>query len=377
MKNKKIGILTLYFCNFNMGGLLQAYALQQTLNKLGYDAEQISFDYKKHYVVGNSLKSKIKNSVFGKMIVTVRRWTRTGKFVVRNERFNQFMKQIPHSRQLFHSDEEFSELYDAIVVGSDQVWGDWLDEKTLNCFLLGNVNDSKKKYSYAASVGTDKMNQQLKDVYINALKTFQHVSVREDSTKSELETILPEVNVTVNIDPTLLLTANEWSQLIRKPYRKDKYIFCYFLGDDLEHRAETAKAARKYNLPIATLQYINNSYVTGYDDDFGDYKDCVSGPVEFLSAIKNAEVVITDSFHATLFATQFHKCFYVLSRVDKGVSHTNVRMKDFLKKFGMEDRFISANELQNTDLLKPVDFSGFDCNISDLRLQAYEYLKSL
>lgn len=377
MKKKKIGILTLYFYNFNVGGLLQAYALQQALSKLGYDAEQISFDYKKNYAVENSLKSKIKNSAFGKTIVTVRRWIRAGKFVIRNERFNQFMKRIPHSRQLFHSDAEFSELYDAIVVGSDQVWGDWLDEKTLKCFLLGNINDSKKKYSYAASVGTSKVNQQLKEVYINALKTFQHVSVREDSIKSELEAMLLDVNVTVNIDPTLLLTADEWSRLIRRQYRKDKYIFCYFLGDDKEHRIETAKAAQKYNLPIATLQYINNSCATGYDDDFGDYKDCVSGPIEFLSAIKNAEVVITDSFHATLFATQFHKCFYVLSRVDRGISETNVRMKDFLTRFDMENRFISSNELKNIDLLRPVDFSGFDCNITDLRLQAYEYLKSI
>ncbi len=377
MGKKRIGILTLYLDNFNMGGLLQAYALQKTLDNLGYDAKQICFDFKKNYAAGNSLKSKIKNTGLGRMIVRCRMWKRQNGFLHRNINFYKFMNQVQHSKEVYHGVKEFENQYDVLLVGSDQVWGEFLETELLKCYLLegaGNPN----KYTYAASFGSDQIKEEWKPYFAELLPAFKQVSVRENNAKKELFGLLPNMEVRVDLDPTLLLTANEWTALCNNTYRKDKYIFCYFLGNEPRYREETKKIAEKYNLPIVTLPYIfDNDKGQGYDENFGEYRDYESGPAEFVSAIRDAEVIITDSFHAAVFSTQFHKKFYVLSRVNEYAPRTDTRMLDFLNEFDLRERFISVKQLNGVQLLKPIDCAAFEEKIPHLRKESLAYLKQI
>ena len=139
--------------------------------------------------------------------------------------------------------------------------------------------------------------------------------------------LLPEKDIHVHIDPTLLLTAKDWSEVSKKvKNRPERYIFCYFLGQDKSYRDAAKKLSKNLNLPIVTLPYIKDHIVDDYDSDFGDIRDFSSGPAEFLDLIKNAELVVTDSFHATVFSIQFHTTFFALARFIDGISTTNCRI---------------------------------------------------
>lgn len=379
MNQKKIGILTLYHKNFNMGGLLQAYALQKSLKKLGYDAEMIAFDYKRYYLINGKGSNTPKRSLLRKIVRKIRSFQEQKKdcFAERKKNFERFMKGIPHSSVVFYSAEEFSKYYETIIVGSDQVWGEWLPEQALRDFLLEGIDPKVEKYSYAASIGTDQINHKLDKIYIEALKKFKYVSVREVSAKKEIQKLLPKLEVSVDLDPTLLLTPDEWKTLINKQAGEKKYIFCYFLGKEREYREQAQKLAKRYNLPIVTMPYIMDNKIEGYDDEFGEYRDYSSGPEGFISAIYNAEIVITDSFHAMLFSSQFHKKFYVLARVNAETACTNKRITDYITQFGLEAQFIDVSSLNQIDIEKRVDFSVFDNKISGLRKQSLAYLKKI
>lgn len=375
MGKKKIGILTLYYNNFNMGGLLQAYALQKTLVKLGYDAEQISFDY---FRQGQTQKTKHHEISLLRRIVRKIKWLRDHwRFHIRENMFFGFMTNIPHSEKLYCLDNKIHNEYDIILTGSDQVWADWLSESALKCYLLENVDDDIRKYSYAASIGTDRINHSLDNIYVKGWKKFQHISVREESARREIKKLLPEADVRVDLDPTLLLTPDEWMSVAREKYINQKYIFCYFLGKDQSYREAAKQLAAKMGLPIVTMPYIKENRKEKYNDNFGKYNDYSSGPAEFVGIIKNAELVITDSFHAVAFSTQFHTKFYVLARIIEGSGSTNSRITDFLKQFGLEAQFIDVSSLNQIDIEKRVDFSVFDNKISGLREQSLAYLENL
>lgn len=370
MSKKKIGILTLYYNNHNMGGLLQAYALQTALGKLGYDAELISYRFLKEVVAP-------KNDIVRKIVRKIKTYKINKDFVQRKKAFGDFMNHIPHSTQVYGSDKEFVSCYDGIVVGSDQVWGDWLSKEALDCFLLKGITEHKKKYSYAASIGSDKINTSLSEVYKKGLGHFAHISVREESAKAEIEKLLPDADISVDLDPTLLLTPQEWTAVAKEKYAGKKYIFCYFLGKDASYREAAKKVAEKMGLPIVTMPYVKENRREAFEDDFGTYNDYASGPAEFIGIIKNAELVITDSFHAVVFSSQFHKNFYALARKIEGEGSTNRRILDFLERFELRDRFVDVDQLNEVDFAKNVDFSRYENMIGDLRVQSLNYLQLL
>ena len=381
---KKIGILTLYYRNFNMGGLLQAFALQKTLEKLGYEAEQISFDYLK------TIKTQQNDSQNTKKIGLIRKIVRKlkyqyyfiryeRKFIKRKQAFLEFMDQIPHSERVYCAQDTLSDEYDGIVVGSDQVWADWMPVSSLEFYMLNGVCEHRKKYSYAASIGTDEINHELDEVYRNGLDDFKGISVREKSAKNEIEKLLPDVSVRVDVDPTLLLTASQWSEIAKEKKYKKKYIFCYFLGKDREYRKQVQRLADQLKLPIVTMPYIkdNRKEKSGYERGFGTDQDYSSGPAEFVGLIRDAELVITDSFHAVAFSTQFHKKFYVLARKIEGSGSTNSRILDFLEEFQLTKQFVDIASIPKINPKQPIDFSVFDGKIEEKRKESMNYLKCI
>lgn len=370
MKERKIGILTLYRDNYNMGGLLQAYALQNTLNKLGYDAELITYQYFKKI-------TPAKNDIARRIVRKIRVYKISREFKKRKKAFDDFMNQIPHSAEVYGSDKEFASCYDRIVVGSDQVWGDWLSKEALDCFLLKGITENEKKYSYAASIGSDKINTSLSEAYKRGLEHFEHISVREKSAKAEIEKLLPDADISVELDPTLLLTPQEWTAVAKEKYKNQKYIFCYFLGKDASYREAAKKVAEKMGLPIVTMPYVKENRREAFEDDFGTYNDYSSGPAEFIGIIKNAELVITDSFHAVVFSSQFHKNFYVLARKIEGSGSTNRRILDFLECFQLQERFVDVRKLGEIDTSESADFSVFDEKIDGLRKNSLNYLRKI
>ena len=148
-------------------------------------------------------------------------------------------------------------------------------------------------------------------------------------------------------DPTLLLTKEEWSA-VAEPVKgiQEKYIFVYLLGKDIEHRNSIEKLASKNSLKVVTIPHANDNY-DDVDDNFGDYREMDASPENWIWLIKNAEYVITDSFHATVFSVIFSKKFLVAKRY--WIQDINVRMTDFLETIGEQDKFVDISSVESLD----------------------------
>lgn len=367
IKQPKIGILSLYHDNYNMGGLLQAYALSYMLNKLGADAEQISLDYKVYYSVG--IKRLLKNIKKLAQPLLIDK-----KFRTRINNFSHFMSLINHSRTC----EDLSSIcnnYDKIVVGSDQVWGEWLPNEALNQFLLGIDDYNGARYSYAASIGADEISEKGKCNYTKNLSHFMTVSVREKGAQLALKKI--GIESRVDVDPTILLSTDEWNLVAKSPNKPKEYIFCYFLGKEKKYREVACEIASKLNLPIVTMPYVSHHKSEKYDEGFGDYQDYESGPEGFIDLIRHAKLVLTDSFHATVFATKYHVNFFSLARIIDGDSSSNGRLVDYLSTINMLDRYVSPSELCDKVCEIEVDYSLFDECLEPYIKCGKEYLQSI
>ena len=357
----KIGVLSLYYNNYNYGGLLQAYALIYELKKLGFDAEQISFDLSTSPAVFKKTKiEKLKNdpfgyvykNTFGKLAAKVFHDSHedfiTQKTAVRRESFRSFMETIPHSRVYTSSDIASSnDVYDIFLCGSDQVWNpSYLRSE----FLLDFVQPEKKKYSYAASIGKDNLNPQ-EVAYLNAkTQDYTAVSLRERTCMG-----LFDRETTWVLDPTMLLDKNEWRTVSKKYPINDKYVFVYFLGDTKEHRTAVTEYAKKHDLKIVTFPHILNQFRES-DDGFGDYEIYDADPTQFLYLIDHSECVFTDSFHAVVFSCLFEKHFLVFERDFKDKKERmNSRLISLLGLLNQTERLCSANDFSESVLMKPND----------------------
>lgn len=373
---KRIGVLTLYYNNYNLGGLLQAYALQKFLQLSGFETEQISFDFAWHY--GNGGKAKVLFKEFRNFFGLNKKKNVEDKFQIRMQKFQNFMKLIPHSERVYYEPSEFASKYDAVVVGSDQVWAGWLPEGALNGFLLNSHKMEGKRYSYAVSLGMDTLPTNMKKLYTTYLPSFENISIRERANKEMLGTVLPNKNISIDLDPTLLLADSEWSKIAKSSEYKEPYMFCYFLGKNKAYRDAASKLANRMGLRIVSIPYAKDHRSEGFDDYFGDYLDYSCGPEEFIGWISSAKVVLTDSFHAAVFSCQFKKNFIVLPRVNEaGMITMNSRITDFLDSFGLLDYYLGIDTLNELQSIGNLNFNQYDENITLLREKSRNYIMSM
>lgn len=350
----KIGILTQPLV-INYGGLLQAYALKSVLEKLGHQVSIVDVRYC--------------NYNFSKRL---RHWGSLMLDVVSKERreYIKLTKNGKHFKSCYIKDitnKKFkSNKYDAIIVGSDQVWRPSMNNKVETMFLdfLGNDNRIKR-IAYAASFGIDKW--EFNDVQTQnckkLIRKFDSVSVREDSgvdlCAKYFETTAQHV-----IDPTLLLTADEYLTTFL-PNLKDvnkKSIFVYMLDMDKKNQDIIDKAAVLLNLDVSIIT-LRNAYLT----DAVEYPSVNS----WLEGIAVSQFVITDSFHSCVFSILFNKPFLVIVNSKTG----KARISSLLKLFKLEDRLIETNAEFNTQLLyQPLDHVFVSQVLKDERQKAQQFL---
>lgn len=363
---KKVGIITMYYGSKNYGGVLQAYALQKAISNLGYECEQISFKR----TVNKKLSSQLKNRLEVSNPFEVMKWA-TGRSIklinskiakkvlekqfgesmkIKNDKFTKYCERIPHSVVYTSDDIEKSiDVYDTFVCGSDQIWKPGVACKE---YLLGFVPENKNKVSYAASISKNTLSKEESEFLTSNIERFDSVSVRE---KQAVKLLNKYTNKQVEwvLDPTLLLSREQWEKECSEKLVNEKYIFCYLLGVDKKQRIMIEKLAKTKDMKIVTIPFSNGSY-NFVDSSFGDIKFGNAGPNDFLSLIKYASLVITDSFHATVFSNIFETDFYVLERTEEKTM--NSRITSLLDVVGLPNRFISNCE----DLLeyKSINFSN-------------------
>ena len=380
---KKIGIITFYYKSKNYGGNLQAYALAQVLIERGYDAEQISFP--RIFTIN---KAKKRRQIFRKDFFKVcfrKFFDIVNRFFASQENkkhhieerrekafltFNQ--KVIPHSEQVYNKETiaQSIEKYDVFITGSDQVWNFLGDTPS---YLLDFVPSNKIKLSYAASIAKDSLTEEQKNMLRDSLKDYKAVSVREKSATQLLEGLSP-VDVQVVLDPTLLLTSEDWDKVCADRVIHEKYLLCYFLGNNKRERKLAKRFAREKGLRLVAIPH--TAGIKLMDRKFGDERLYDVSPEQFLSLIKHAEYVFTDSFHAVVFSNIYQKQYFVFNRSKAG--EMSSRIVDITELFHQEERFCAGKERENMQYitsLSDIDYTKNNEDFEKIKRYSIEFLE--
>ena len=386
-------IFTTYYNSVNYGGLLQAYALQKYLVTLGYNVKDVC--YKTEYNIIQERKystiEKIKMNYYDQNIYEAIRITfKLAKRIilkkkyeteylhncgVRNNLLRQFRNSsIAHTQDVYDDTnvQQLKDEADIFIVGSDLVWLLGNSESLPTGYWLTFVHN-KKKIAYAASMPMKSLSQnQIKKIE-SALMDFRAISLRErmgvDLLKKNVSTPCTPQQV---LDPVFLLEVKEWDDFSGNSESNIPYIFTYFLGDSKKNRKFAARISKSRNMEIINLAHVSRFCET--DIGFGKSITEVS-PQDFVRLIKNAEIVITDSFHGAAFSVIFKKEFYVVDRFDgKGNNQLNERIINLLGLIGRRDLYING---KISEMLTQYNYAQNDdkYNYSDL-LKVIEHSKS-
>lgn len=322
---KKIGVITINDFN-NYGNRLQCYALQCYLENLGYIVENIYNVYHCDSLIVNR----------GKMLIRqLRNFSKRETIAIRKQNFDKFNEYIKFSKECIINgqyNKDLNEEYDFFITGSDQVWNPCDSGRSKVDFLTFASNE--KKIAFSASIGVDKLPDDAIDKYQQYLKNYKSISVREESAKRIVEDLTNRKDIEVLVDPTMLLTAQEWEALSQKPdiSYNSKYILTYFLGGSKKWEDVIKRIAKKYSCEIIDIYDKNSIFYT-------------CGPQHFLNLEKNAFLICTDSFHSVVFSFLFDKPFIVFDRENTKID-MNSRMETLLTKFRLQqNRYVANRDL--------------------------------
>lgn len=385
---KKAGIISVYYQNANYGGQLQSFALPYALRRLGIDAEQICFNRHTYEMqariarlFSGSFPQKIKalSSIvfhtFEPAIYHVKDLSVQNSLQTRINVFKQFEKQIPHSKSIVDKDTIGSivDKYDIFICGSDVIWNAGIEPYIS---ALGFVPESKHKIAYAPSLGTSDLPLGWYERYKKYINRLDAISVREESIAECLQSYMPDTKVYCVADPTLLLSDDEWGQFCKpQDMQEDKYILCYLLGDSIEQRRRAIELSRTLDLKLLTFPYITNNHFRKCDYNFGDIQNFSADSFDFISLIKNADLVVTDSFHAVVFSSIFHIPFIALDRTNGNQTKMGGRVRNFLELTELKHQLGTLKDDSWTYILDKIDYSKLDLKLSSIRNMSFNYLK--
>lgn len=357
MEKKRVGVIT--FHNYdNYGAILQSYGLQKKLRELGTYPEII--DYSCQYISNPfrlvNLKEKgLFNYIYGAIGHIC--------YIPRRHKCNKFRKHMKYSQPVTRDKmQAVSGKYDIYIAGSDQIWDYKLTNFDQTYFLNFPVK-GKKKCSYAASIGEHVPPEQYRESYSRLLSDFDKILVRE-SYGADIVNELTGKKPEVVCDPTLLLTAEEWSKLIKEPRIKGKYILVYQLGInkeivDFARRLKQKTGYRIVYIPFPLVGLLKCRC------------EITIGPAEWMGLFKNAEYVISDSFHGIVFSLLFNRKFFAKS----DGHHKNRRVEELLKLVNMTDR--TMNHVTEEQLTEELDFTYANQQIDKFRLSSLQKLKEM
>lgn len=373
----KIGIITV--TNHNYGSILQSFALQIILKKKGHIFEVIKYIEpnivklkrikNKEYVYAK-IKTIYKNIIFTLFHPKLKHLLNERKFA-----FDEFIDlNFTFSNSCFTKSEltKKSKEFSTILLGSDQVWHPM--NLHMDFFTLNFVPDNIRKVAYASSFGVSCIPKTYQLKYKEYINRFQYLSCREEA-GGELIKQLTGRKAHWVCDPTIILTGKDWIPIQSDKIKyKEKYIFCYFIGNNPNQRKLVKSFARNHGYKIVALLHIDE-YIAS-DEDYADYTPYDVGPAEFLYLLNHSEYVMTDSFHATVFSLLFHKEFFIFNRFENGKGKSTVsRIDSLLKIVNLENRkIIKSNMIDGLPFDNDIDFQKVDILLDEFRHSSIQYL---
>ena len=338
----------------NFGNRLQNYALQNVIEGLGFNVETL--DNISYLNDVDNYEENYKEYLEYKVEKDKRDYSNRFRIAY----FEEFDKNVKFREGMVTALDLNATGYDYYVVGSDQVWNPH-HGKLKDLDLLVGI-DNNKRISYAASIGIDELPDNVKNKAKEEWLKFKAISVREDKGKEIIEELTGRSDVLVNLDPTMLLSSEEWSKLAKRPkqLKTDKYILNYFLGELSEQRRnEIERIAKENDCEIINIL-----------DKNGEFYE--TGPSEFLYLEQNAFLICTDSFHSSVFSILFNRPFIVFNREDINKS-MNSRIDTLINTFKLTNR---NYEGKITEANLNHDYSEAFKILDIKRKEAIDYLKN-
>jgi polysaccharide pyruvyl transferase WcaK-like protein len=252
---------------------------------------------------------------------------------------------------------------DLYIVGSDQVWNTFYQNGRDPAFYLDFGPESAKRISYAGSFSSKEVKPEYAEFVKQSLDRFDSISVREADGLTIIASMgLPPA--THVLDPVFLLDASEWESVVDEPKPDEKYLLLYDFENTDEIKGLVQRFAAELNLKIYS---VNNYKANAYcDRDFSKH-----GPKTFLSLLKNAELVVCSSFHATAFSIIFGKEFFVIPRRGQPI---NSRMESVLNDFDLRDRLLEHPEAFDLAQVKPLNKKRLQSRLAERVVESKNYL---
>lgn len=363
----KIGIITQPL-RFNFGCILQNYALHTVLKRM--DHSPVTLDKPTYFQIYTPRMiykycKRIVKKMLGKkcLVFRERQFNRECDVTCKNTR--RFIDSHINKMEIADYNTLSNADYDALIVGSDQVWRPAYNDHVEDAYLGFAKNWNVKRIAYAASFGTNKWEYSRRETQRcrSLLKRFDAVSVRESDAVQICKDRF-QVNAQHVLDPTMLLQKEDYESLIPKEEKPEDnaYILTYILDKKAEVLTLIKEYAKRKGLPTKEV----NSRI---QNPSAPLEERIQPPVEdWLRGFRDAEFVITDSFHACVFSTIFHKQFAVFANYKRGYA----RFSSLLDMCGISPRFITS--VDDFDKLERIDYNLVEKNLSEMRKSSINFL---
>lgn len=332
---------------YNSGASLQAYALMKYLQNNGHEVEIIDYkpDYlSNHYKLSAVCNPKYEKNLILKYVYLALKLPQRILALRSKRKYDDFRNNYLNiTKKRYYSNEELKSMVpeaDVYICGSDQIWNSKFQNGKDSAFYLDFVPEGKTRASYAASFAIEEIDKELKEITKKRIDKLDYIGVREISALNILENLGIDKGIQV-MDPVFLLSKKEWNNMTYEVDKKESYIFVYDFDGNILIKEISMKIAKENNLKI----------YTPYKCDYSDKVITNMGPIDFISYIKNAEFIISNSFHGTAFSIIFEKQFVVANRKEA----INTRMTDLLSILKIENRLISE-DYNFSNIIKKINY---------------------
>ena len=364
----QIAIMTWYTYQ-NYGSVLQASSLYYSIQKLGYEPKFIHYLPKGRAVSHPrlDLAKRALNKLKGRTNTTYSSKEQTALY-------SNYLLERTSCTALCKTYSELYDLnqeFDAFVCGSDQIWSPLCYDSK---YFLDFVENTDKMVAYAPSIGSTKIGDPIiREKMAQRISRFKHLAVREQQGANLIKELTGQ-DAEIVLDPTLLMNVAEWNEFagVDEVQKIDgKYILCYFLGEAGKYMSCVRTLSKKLNIPFYVIP------VTTRQKNGDNAVPFEVGPREFVSLIRNAEYVVTDSFHGMAFSVNYNVPFSIFKRFkDNDPKNQNSRIFNLLQMLGLEDRLVDYTNTKNIQAVVDCDFTEANQKLEDKRDYSIGYLKN-
>lgn len=365
----KVAILTFHRAH-NYGSILQSYALQQYVISKGHKCEIIDFSNENQQEMYRVFKKRLSAKNIIKNAISLITYS------ISKREYDDFEKFIETklilSAERYKSSAEMKKLsleYDLFIAGSDQIWNLMCGDAD-DAYYLDFI-ENKTKVAYAPSFGAQNIMTVSSDPdkYADLIRSFDAVSIREKNGKKWIKE-LTGLDVPLLIDPTMFYDKEYWYSLMSEPLTEGKFILYYSFHFTDEINKAVHKISKKLGLPVIVLS--SHAWVYNHLWSYGFRLARHAGPSEFLRLVNDAEIIISNSFHGTVFSTIYEKNFWFL--YGEVQDELDDRATTMVEQMGIQDRIITLDKIDTWNFYKKADYSVVRENLLPLRKQAFKYL---